>query len=760
MKKRGRQKKITYDSNETKVAIGLLLLLSGVVGILSMFAEGSVFDIIIDVFGMSTLAFSIAILGLSFRLLGFMQKQVTTTTVFGLFFIAISVALYLSGQVGMPANVRLLSYDGEYGGMVGYELSEIIGDYLFIEAIRPLAILIIFFSIPMVINMKVSDYLKKIGEVLGFVSAKAKSLGQGIKTSKNLGEKGDQIEIENLTTPAMVGDLRKVKTSSFVGKAPDFAGVDNEALKKKPTLDTYGSNNPAQIVSSSTAYVPKENANSSDKGMLVQDKLLFPEWKLPPIELLKAYNNPGPSAAGVEKNKKIIEQTLMSFGVNAKVVDVHIGPTVTQYALDIALGTKVSKIANLRSDLALALATSAESVRVEAPISGTSYVGIEIPNEKRQMISFRELVIDPKIKGGHLMVTIGRDIAGEVVLADIQKMPHLLIAGATGSGKSVVTNSFIMSLLMQKTPDEVRFIMVDPKQVEFSDYNGIPHLLTPVITDMEKVNNALKWAILEMENRYTEFKDNKVRNIEEYNKKLGFTAMPYIVIVIDEMADMMMSRGGPEIESSIVKLAQKARATGLHLILATQRPSVDVITGLIKANIPGRIGMSVTTQIDSRVILDQIGAESLLGRGDLLFRNPGQNKLERIQGPFISQEEVISVVDFIKNQTPDDLDFGMEITKPIGGSGDSSAEGGEGTQFSDDELFAQAARIVVNNGKASSSYIQRKLSIGYNRAARLLDELYENGVVGPPNGSKPRDILISDVDAFLSQPRDVPVDEI
>jgi DNA segregation ATPase FtsK/SpoIIIE-like protein len=758
MKKRGRHKKITYDSNETKVAIGLVLLLGGIVGILSLFAEGSIFDLIQDIFGMSTIFFSLATLGLAFKLLGFAQKVVTTQTVFGLFLIAIALSLYFSGAIGMPTNVKLLSYDGEYGGVVGYELSEIIGDNLFREAIRPLSIIITFLSIPLILSMKMSDYFRKIGEAIGFVSTKAKLLGENISKSTKGNDKEEQMEFDPITSPAMVGDLRKVKTGSFVGKSPDFAGVDNAALQKKHTIETYGGNNAGHANTASANYVPKEQVGASEKGMIVQDKLLFPDWKLPPIELLKAYNNPGPSSAGVEKNKKIIEQTLRSFGVNANVVDVHIGPTVTQYALDIALGTKVSKIANLRSDLALALATPAESVRVEAPISGTSYVGIEIPNEKRQMISFRELVIDPRINDGLLMVTVGRDIAGDVVLADIQKMPHLLIAGATGSGKSVVTNSFIMSLLMRKTPDEVRFIMIDPKQVEFSDYNGIPHLLTPVITDMEKVNNALKWAIVEMESRYTEFKDTKVRNIEEYNKKLGFTAMPYIVIVIDEMADMMMSRGGPEIESSIVKLAQKARATGMHLILATQRPSVDVITGLIKANIPGRIGMSVTTLVDSRVILDQMGAESLLGRGDMLFRNPGQNKLERIQGPFISQEEVIGVVDFIKNQTPDDLDFGMEITKPIGITSDSTGEGSEGSQFSDDELFAQAARIVVNAGKASSSLIQRKLSVGYNRAARLLDELYENGVVGAPNGSKPRDILISDIEAFLVQPKEVPVE--
>jgi DNA segregation ATPase FtsK/SpoIIIE-like protein len=752
MARRGRRKKITYDSSETKVAIGLVLLLVSIVGILSLFADGMVFALIQEIFGKSTILFSLALLTFAFRLLGFAQKVVTNQTVVGMILLSVAFAMYLSGGIGMPTNVKVLSYSGEFGGMVGYEITELIGDYLFREAIRPLAFIFGFLSIPLVLSMSFGDYFKKIGEFVGIIKDRSAQLGEHISKISKKDESKEQLDFDPITSPAMVGDLRKVKTSSFVGKGGDFAGVDNSLLQRK-NEEEYLKKGSQSKSSDGSDYVPKEPANASDKGMIVQDKLLFPDWKLPPVELLKAYNNPGPSSVGVEKNKKIIEQTLRSFGVNAKVVDVHIGPTVTQYALDIALGTKVSKIANLRSDLALALATSAESVRVEAPISGTSYVGVEIPNEKRQMISFRELVVDPRVDSGLLMVTVGRDITGDVVLADIQKMPHLLIAGATGSGKSVVTNSFIMSLLMKKTPDEVRFIMVDPKQVEFSDYDGIPHLLTPVITEMDKVNNALKWAIVEMESRYTEFKNSRVRNIEEYNKKNGFTAMPYIVIVIDEMADMMMSKAGPEIESSIVKLAQKARATGLHLILATQRPSVDVITGLIKANIPGRIGMSVTTQIDSRVILDQIGAESLLGRGDMLFRNPGQNKLERIQGPFISQEEVISVVDFIKNQTPDDVDFGMEITKPLSGVSGEGSDGGEGSQFSDDDLFAQAARVVVNAGKASSSLLQRKLSIGYNRAARLLDELHEHRIVGPENGSKPRDILVTDIESFLTQSR-------
>jgi len=397
----------------------------------------------------------------------------------------------------------------------------------------------------------------------------------------------------------------------------------------------------------------------------------------------------------------------------------------------------------------LALAVAANAVRIEAPIPGTSFIGIEVPNSQREAVYIRELIEDgemsnPKKK---LAVTVGMDIAGKSIITDIKKMPHLLVAGATGSGKSVLTNSFIMSILMYKTPDEVRMIMVDPKQVELSDYNGIPHLLTPVITDMVKVNNSLKWAIAEMESRYTLFRENQVRNIDGYNEKRGFAALPYIMIIIDEMADMMMT-GGAEIESSIVRLAQKARATGIHLVLATQRPSVDILTGLIKANIPGRIGMSVATQIDSRVILDQIGAESLLGMGDLLFKEPDKNKPFRVQGVLVTQDEVQRVVQYIKEQV-DEVSYNKDITEkqldpnlPPGAA--------QSANFSEDELFADAVRVVVAAGKGSSSLIQRKLSIGYNRAARILDELYKYGVVGPEKGSKPRDVLVHDAEGFLA----------
>jgi len=489
---------------------------------------------------------------------------------------------------------------------------------------------------------------------------------------------------------------------------------------------------------------------SAGEGAFANEELQYPNWKLPPTDLLNPYTKFKPLQEDIKKNADIIEQTLQSFGVKANVVDVLIGPTVTQYALDIALGTKVSKIQNLSNDLALALAVPSNAIRIEAPIPGTSYVGVEVPNENRQFINIREVIEGSSFKNaaGNLPVVVGKDIKGRDILTNIQKMPHLLVAGATGSGKSILTNSFIISLLMQKSPDELRMIMVDPKQVELSDYNGIPHLLTPVLTDMTKVLNALKWLIVEMENRYTLFREHKVRNIAGYNDQVGFSALPYIVIVIDEMADMMMT-GGNEIEGAIVRLAQKARATGIHLILATQRPSVDVLTGLLKANIPGRIGLSVATQIDSRVILDQIGAEALLGKGDMLFKEPDRNKPFRVQGVWVAPDEVQRVAKFIKEQVPE-VQYTKEVVQ---GLPDPALSPGaqQSAAFSDDELFADAVRIVAQSGKGSSSLLQRKLSIGYNRAARLLDELNKYGVVGGEKGSKPRDVLISDAEAFLAQ---------
>ncbi len=738
--KNRRGRKLTYESSESRIFFALVFFLLGLVTAVGYFSEGTTLDFVKTFFGNASTVLIIFLFVTSFWLFGFLRERITFKNVIGLLLLTFATSIYLAGVTGINNEFRDESYEGMYGGIVGYHLAEFIGDRLFRNLIKPLMLLVIFLTLPLIISMDMIDYLVRVKE--GILWLYNKFINFLFPPTAMTNQDGDGFSI-----PTMVGDFRRKEDE---GQPDQSVNPTAPPPQQTPTTDSFKGVADGQVIKKANPnlqikYSHKEEGDTND--MLMQTELKYPDWKLPPIDLLKKYSKSKPSTSGIKKNKEIIEQTLGSFGVKTQVVDVLIGPSVTQYALNIALGTKVSKIANLRSDIALALATPADSVRIEAPIPGTSFVGIEVPNKDREMISFREIMEDYSPQKGNLNVPIGKNVSGDAVFSDIQKMPHLLIAGATGSGKSVVTNSFIMSLLMHKTPDEVRFIMVDPKQVELSDYNGIPHLLTPVITDMDKVNNALKWAIAEMERRYSEFKDMKVRNIEGFNDKMGFSAMPYIVVVIDEMADMMMTQYGSEIESSIVKLAQKARATGIHLILATQRPSVDVITGLIKANIPGRVGMSVTTQVDSRVILDQIGAESLLGRGDLLLRDPGKSRLERIQGPFVSQGEVIKVVKFIQDQITE-VEYSMGITESQSESGNTGA-GGDG--FSDDDLFTSAARIVVQAKKGSSSLIQRKLSIGYNRAARLLDELEEHGIVGPPNGSKPRDVLIHDIESFLQQ---------
>lgn len=476
----------------------------------------------------------------------------------------------------------------------------------------------------------------------------------------------------------------------------------------------------------------------------IESEAQFSDWEYPPVSLL---NKPKPYVVqdeNVKKNSDIIEKTLESFGILAKVADVKIGPVVTQYALQITMGTKVAKINNLNRDLALALAAPSGMVRVEAPIPGTSLVGIEMPNAHPHTVSLREIMESGEFNPGMaLPIAVGRDVSGSIVVRDLQKMPHLLIAGSTGSGKSVTVNSFIVSLLFKHSPNELKFIMVDPKQVELSQYNGIPHLLVPVITDMEKVVNALKWALMEMENRYKMFKQVGVRNLEGYNQRNDVNHLPYIVIIIDEMADLMILQG-VEVENSIVRLAQMARAVGIHLVLATQRPSVNVITGLIKANIPARIGMSVTSVVDSRVILDATGAETLLGKGDMLFKMPDSIRPLRVQGVWVSDEEIERTLLFIKEQTPE-VNYSEEITQFQGSDGNKKV----GSAGWEDSMFPDAVRVVVNAGRGSASILQSKLRIGYARAARLIEELEERGVVGPQDGSKPRDVLITDPEIFL-----------
>lgn len=473
-------------------------------------------------------------------------------------------------------------------------------------------------------------------------------------------------------------------------------------------------------------------------------------WDYPPLSLLGESHGSTANRGNVKRNAETIEKTLESFGITAKIAEVNNGPTVTQYAIEIPMGTKLSKIMALQNDLALALATKTGDVRIEAPIPGKSLVGIEIPNITPEVVSLKKILSsEAMVKSkSKLTIGLGLNVSDDVVITDIAKMPHLLIAGTTGSGKSVLINTIIATILFRASPQEVKLLLVDPKRVELTEYNDIPHLLTPVIVEPDKILSALKWATAEMDRRYRLFHDAQVRNIAGYNELSGFQALPYIVIVVDELNDLMQF-APVEIEDAIIRLAQMARATGIHLVVATQRPSVNVITGLIKANIPSRIAFNVSSNIDSRVIIDQPGAEKLLGKGDMLYVPPEASKPMRIQGVYVSDTEIRNLISFIK-KTGVAPEYTEEVTQmPIGKIG-GRGRSGEGNEDGDkDDLFEDAVRTICQYDRASASLLQRRLRVGYARAARLIDELESAGIIGPGDGSKPRDVLVKNAEEFL-----------
>lgn len=458
-------------------------------------------------------------------------------------------------------------------------------------------------------------------------------------------------------------------------------------------------------------------------------------YHLPPMTML----NPGKGQSGglsdeVRQNARILQETLQSFNIDAKILNASQGPAVTRYELEPAAGVKVSKIVHLADDIALKLA--ATDIRIEAPIPGKAAVGIEVPNKKLSGVTIRDVLDTDAFKNtvGGVPVSLGKDIAGNPVIADLTKMPHLLVAGSTGSGKSVCINTFIASILFKQRPEDVKLILIDPKVVELSNYNGIPHLLTPVVTDPKKAASVLRWAVREMDDRYKRFALTKTRDISRYNELHPEEAMPFVVIIIDELADLMMVASN-DVEESICRLAQKARACGMHLVLATQRPSVDVLTGLIKANVPSRIAFAVSSQIDSRTILDMAGAEKLIGKGDMLFYPMGASKPLRVQGAFISDAEIDKMTEFIKQQGEPEYD--ESVQKAQSEHSDSEMD------FFEDELMTQAIDMVLETGQASASMLQRRFRIGYTRAARMVDTMEAMHIVGPSNGSKAREILMT-----------------
>lgn len=500
----------------------------------------------------------------------------------------------------------------------------------------------------------------------------------------------------------------------------------------------------------------RREATTEQQALYQAAEQMKSAYCFPPVTMLAASPRTDPAAETEElqTNGKVLVDTLKSFGVQTKILDICRGPSVTRYEIQPAAGVKISKITNLSDDLALNLA--ATGVRIEAPIPGKAAVGIEVPNKTRSTVRMRELIESNSFQTskGKLSVILGRDIAGQPVIADLSKMPHLLIAGTTGSGKSVCINSLIISMLYKATPDEVRFLMIDPKAVELTEYNGMPHMLVPVVTDPRKASGALGWAVTEMMNRYKLFADFNVRNLKGYNSLAEsqnyqdengqpMPPMPQIVIIIDELADLMMA-APKEVEDSICRLAQLARAAGMHLVVATQRPSVDVVTGLIKANIPSRIALTVSNAIDSRTILDSGGAEKLLGNGDMLFSPVGANKPVRVQGCYVTDGEISSIVEFVKKTRSIEYDESVieEIERNAAGTGEKN-EPQEESGASTDPMMDEAIKCVVEAGQASTSLLQRRLRLGYARAGRLIDEMEQLGIVGPHEGSKPRQVLMT-----------------
>ncbi len=480
-------------------------------------------------------------------------------------------------------------------------------------------------------------------------------------------------------------------------------------------------------------------------------------WESPPHSLLTAAPEKKRDSGDVKKIAAVIEDTLHNFGIKAQVVEINVGPSVTQYAIKIPQGVRLTKITTLANDLALATEAPTGQIRIEAPIPGQSLVGIEIPNKSLQYVGLREMLESKVMQQAKskLSVPLGLNVSGEPVVTDISRMPHVLIAGTTGSGKSVMVNTIIASILFHASPNEVRFIMIDPKRVELTGYNDIPHLLSPVVVAPEKAVSALKWALKEMDKRYTKFAEAGVKNIDGYNELSGFQAIPYIVIVMDELADLM-ALAPVDVEDCIARLAQMARATGIHLVLATQRPSVDVITGLIKANIPCRIAFNVSSGIDSKVIIDGPGAEKLLGRGDMLYVPPDQARPTRIQGTFVSDQDVKRLVNYIKSKGIP-VQYTSEVVEQavnIKGRGGSTITSGGGDEK--DDLFEEAITLVCQHDKASASLLQRRFHIGFNRAARLLEQLEEHGIVGAGEGAKPREVLVRSVEEYYARVNNQP----
>ena len=619
---------------------------------------------------------------------------------------------------------------GILGGYIAYYLVSFIGTL----GLNILYIISVFLFLVGISPLTYREFFVRFRNLIVFIANKISSFvkdqNERIKESRN---EDEEISVDTLPNDSKVyenpiEDIVKRKEKEDFDQA-----FDEETVVKRAPIKAYDFDKDEEVEVRS--YKSKQiEMKDLDEGI----KKEFDNYNYPTIDLLEDRTNAGSIDEKEIKNKAVaIEETLESFGIGSKVVQIDVGPTVTCYELKPQRGVKVSKILNLSDDLALSLATS--GIRILAPIPGKSHVGIEVPNKSKEIVGFKEIISTSNFQNAKSKIpfAMGKSISGDPIVSGIEKMPHLLVSGATGSGKSVCINTIIMSILYKHSPDEVKLLMIDPKVVELSVYNGIPHLIMPVITDPKKASSSLFWAISEMEKRYKAFQKYHVRDIEGYKEAAktdeSMENLPYIVVIIDELADLMMTAAS-EVEDYIMRLAQKSRACGIHLVIATQRPTVDVITGTIKANIPSRISFAVTSQTDSRTILDSAGAEKLLGKGDMLFASSDSMRPLRIQGAFVSDKEVLNVVEHIKKESQASYD-----EKAI----ETVEEKSKVAEIDDeDELLDEATRIIIEENTASVSLLQRKLRIGYARAGRIIDQLETKGIVGPYEGSKPRKVLV------------------
>lgn len=746
------------------LAIAMHTHLAGIIGEgINSFLKG--------VFGLGGFVLPYFLIIFSAMMFAKMSKPFKGRTVIFLIIIFLMIDILNAGRfVGdfdiTATSIGQVYHDGTLlrnGGVAGMYLGYLIAKGVGVPGLYLFSFAVIIIFLLLTVNTPISRAYEKAKE------RKAAKKERAAKRAEMLQE----IEAEEVEK----ADESQVDFLEYLKAAPEDRKRDNISKKNKKHImdllkndDKYGlkdsrtnKNNdkesglkdyiPAAAVTATAVAVSDNSDNSVEKDKISKEpsvesieiedfKTSASGYTLPPVELLKqGKTSSKKSSENLAENARLLEETLKSFNVEAKVVNVTKGSSVTRYEIQPAIGVKVSRIVSLSDDIALNL--RARSIRIEAPIPGKAAVGIEVENETRETVTIREMIDSREFKreASKLAFAVGKDISGRPVVADLAKMPHLLIAGATGSGKSVCINTIIASILYRATPDEVRLIMVDPKMVELGNYNGIPHLLIPVVTDPNKAAAALNWAVAEMTNRYKKFAENNVRDLKSYNalmkrEKKSEEIMPQIVIIIDELADLMMVASS-QVEQAISRLTQLARAAGMHLIVATQRPSVDVVTGLIKANIPSRIAFMVSSQIDSRTIIDMAGAEKLVGNGDMLYKPQDIDKPLRIQGPYISDDEVMNLIRFVKSQVEDE-NYDNEIAETIE-KGDVSVASND----QEDELMDEAIMTVIDAGQASVSMLQRKFRIGYNRAARIIEDMQSLGVIGPPDGSRPRSVLWS-----------------